>query len=907
MDIGFKIKDTYLCLNWHILISLVFINVSCISGSTIDVTMIRDATNNSQTKILAVEPNIYTISDPTNPTVVFSKPSGSDLETFECRIDAGDWQSCSSPYSLNIDAVGVHTISVRGKTSLGQTSQVATANVIKGNAPVFLNGKVNDILELGDGSSLWAGEFHATNSNTASHFAKVSFNDEWFYNCMGANHFNGQVNVTHILSDNSMLIGGEFSEFKGTTANSIVKLTENCEIDSTFQTNAGTGFNLTNDTIWDMAKHPTDNGIILVGSFSEYNATDIPDDIVLIEENGTINISTSNFNGNLGVGADANWRSISQIEVIDNDIFIAGNFTEMNTVDTPDSLLKIESNGTVDLSMGSFNNGLGSGFDSTISALAVDNSAVYIGGSFTTLNGSSIATRLAKLNRSDGSLDSTFDTNLGTGLNNIVKAIYVDSSNLYVGGRFSQIDSVTRASGLAKFDLNGNLDLTFNSNLGTGFSNEVKVIKEHPNDSNFLMLGGSFNSLNNSKDKVQSLAMLSKLGVLGNSTSPIPVFSTGTNGYVENIISTSSGLIIQGDFTQIGGQRIPIGLIKLTPSLTLDTDFNSNLGEGANNPVTALEVSPSGDIYVGGTFTRFANQSPQGIVKINSDGTLDLSFAPTSSSDGFDRDIYDIEYFFGSLFVATRSTVYRGTSVPYGVVKIDEAGVLESAMGGFNDNLGAGFDTSSFGTPSIRFIKNDGTNLYLAGIFDLLDSVSTHSALMKIDPTDADINNSFNAAIGSGINDSGFWPGTIYSMFLYNNEIHIAGTFDEVDVTASAKNVNILNTSGTPIFSNTTQPELSVVHSHTVFQNKLIMGGESQVVGESNLLFYNLDGSVDSSLDGKFGAGFVGNKITLVKVVGDYLYIYADSLTVDGQKYNTPLRLDKNFDIDLSFNQKRSN
>lgn len=70
------------------------------------------------------------------------------------------------------------------------------------------------------------------------------------------------------LPDDSILVSGFFNFYGGTASTNILKLDRNGQLDPTF--NGGSG---PNDEIWDIAQQ-ADGKIIMVGSFTAYNATD---------------------------------------------------------------------------------------------------------------------------------------------------------------------------------------------------------------------------------------------------------------------------------------------------------------------------------------------------------------------------------------------------------------------------------------------------------------------------------------------------------------------------------------------------------------------------------------------------------------------------------------------------------
>ena len=116
-------------------------------------------------------------------------------------------------------------------------------------------------------------------------------------------------------------------------------------------------------------------------------------------------------------------------------------------------------------------NSAGVGIDSDLSGVAdfaFYGSYIYITGRFTSYNGVA-RNRIARLNLTDGTLDTGWDP--GAGLNDpsggpaIYGAISVDATGVYVGGNFTTYDGVTRG-GIAKINHNATLNTTFAADIG---------------------------------------------------------------------------------------------------------------------------------------------------------------------------------------------------------------------------------------------------------------------------------------------------------------------------------------------------------------------------------------------------------------------------------------------------------
>jgi hypothetical protein len=90
---------------------------------------------------------------------------------------------------------------------------------------------------------------------------------------------------------------------------------------------------------------------------------------------------------------------------------------------------------------------------------------------------------------------SQWNSNLGSGLSNIGEAIAVQSDGkVLVGGQFGAFNEDGGISHLVRLNTDGTVDTTFSANIGTGFDNDVQAIAVQPDGK--ILVGGVFSSLN---------------------------------------------------------------------------------------------------------------------------------------------------------------------------------------------------------------------------------------------------------------------------------------------------------------------------------------------------------------------------------------------------------------------------
>lgn len=339
---------------------------------------------------------------------------------------------------------------------------------------------------------------------------------------------------------------------------------------------------------------------------------------------GTINaIARLQSNGSLdsafGSPLQAN-HNIRAMHLQGAKILIGGQFTSYNGKNVS-ALARLNADGTLDET---FNPG-GSGANGPVLVIALDSDGkILIGGSFTQFNGVT-RNRIARLN-ADGTLDDTF--NPGTGPNDAVRCIGIQSSGaIVIGGAFGAVGSTNR-SGIARLTTTGTLDTAFNP--GSGANNIVRCLAMLPDDR--LYIGGDFTSYNGSTRN--RLARLNASGTLDTGFNP----SGGANAQIISMALQSDGrLLIGGSFTQYNAQsRNRIARILTTAPDTpgaLDNSFNPDTG--ADGEVRSVIVRPDGKILIGGFFTKYQSTSENcnGVTLINADGSRDTSFTSVYSKD----------------------------------------------------------------------------------------------------------------------------------------------------------------------------------------------------------------------------------------------------------------------------------
>lgn len=282
----------------------------------------------------------------------------------------------------------------------------------------------------------------------------------------GASVVNSGVFDTLILEDNSIIMIGDFTSFRGVNINRIVKTNVNDVVDQAFVTAVGTGFTSSAPR----CIVPTnDNKFYVGGNFSVFNGLS-RSGIIKFNADGTRDTSFNN-----ATFISFTNPGVNHVGVLpDGKIIIIGVFTSYGGV-TRNGIARLNADGTNDAS---FNTG-GTGFGTTSSTnypyklIVQSDGKIVVVGSFSSYNGNAVG-RIVRLN-ADGTIDNTFNSGIGfTGATISVVARDIkqlSDGNIIVVGDFRSYN-YNNAGFYCAMDSNGNFlesNIHFNSTASSIF------------------------------------------------------------------------------------------------------------------------------------------------------------------------------------------------------------------------------------------------------------------------------------------------------------------------------------------------------------------------------------------------------------------------------------------------------
>ncbi|TGL21737.1 hypothetical protein EHQ46_07750 [Leptospira yanagawae] len=369
--------------------------------------------------------------------------------------------------------------------------------------------------------------------------------------------------------------------------------------------------------------------------------------------------------------------------------------------------------------------------DGNVRAIVKKDNDLYIGGVFNQV-GSVSRPYVAKINASTGELDTSWVPGLTNGA---VWALALYNDRLYVGGEFSSLAGAARQS----FGAINIADASVNSFiLNTGGSEKVLTLFLKNNS---LFVGGDFTTFGGS-----ARGALAEIDVLNETLMPWnPNISGG--GFLYDIYATDTQIYVGGSFSTIGGNARN-NVAAFTIGNTTSNSWNPNL-DGVVDAIYEM----NGVVYMGGFFSSIGGREQSYVGAVDAiSGAFFEAFTPVTQNP-----IFTFHKIGNNLLMGGSFRLFEGRKR------------LNAASFDITTGMVTDWDPKPDSFPSL--IRSDEQYVYLVGSFNTLyDGVSRpYFAQTKKDtgePTDFYLD--FNSAI---LND----------LMITNDTLIAAGSFSEIE------------------------------------------------------------------------------------------------------------------------------
>lgn len=460
---------------------------------------------------------------------------------------------------------------------------------------------VRSMLRQPDGKVILVGDFGTYNGVLQQRVVRLNADgtrDATYPSNAGAN---GQVHAAALQPDGKLIIVGFFTTVNGVARKCVARLNADGTLDTSF--NPGTGVTGGNQVVYAVARR-TDGTIVIGGSFSAYNGV-ARNSIARLLANGSLDTSFDPGTGPLGeVNALCTTSS--------GRLIVGGWFPSFNGVPR-NGLVGLNANGSVDLA---FATGTGTSGGQVACILERADGSLYIGGNFAQFDG--LPRRCTARLFQNGTVDPAYGSDAGpdiTGnLFNVRTLVEQADGKVVIGGLFTSVGGVSKRY-LARLTNTGSLEEAYPA-AGSP-SSHVFSLLQLPDG--HLMAAGTFTQVG---DQLAICIMrLNTDGALDPSFNPGNGFNGG--GVRTTLVQPDQRIIVLGDFLGFNG-TVQRAIVRLLPDGTYDGSFSP--GEPTLYGFRCVALQTDGKVLVGGNFDGFAGTSQAGLVRLNSDGSLDAGF-----------------------------------------------------------------------------------------------------------------------------------------------------------------------------------------------------------------------------------------------------------------------------------------
>jgi uncharacterized delta-60 repeat protein len=432
---------------------------------------------------------------------------------------------------------------------------------------------------------------------------------------------------------------------------------------------------------------------------------------------------------------------------------------------------------------------------------------------------------------------------------NVNREILVDGKPISSGsynniGNSSVNTNIDWSNGvIQELNLDNNPTLTFTNGL-TGQTSTLLLKQQLPGlrtitwPNNVVWNGGSSPTL-------QTLQSPQDPGEIDSSFNAAEFFSESPATIYSTYTQPDGKILVGGDFSILYNGFEISGIIRLNSDGSVDESFNTAAEfPGTNGFVYVITMQDDGKILIGGNFQTYNGDTANTIARLNFDGSLDNTF---NSGDGVNGEIRTISVQSdGKILLGGIFSTYDGVISNY-IVRINSDGTVDNTF-----NSGVGFDGETYSISN----QIDG-KIVVGGSFTTYNE-TFHNRIIRLN-SDGTVDNSFDTG-----GEFGGVDGEVYTVAIQENgKILVGGIFSTYNGTES-NNIVRINADGSidDTFNTGTGFNDSVYSISIQSDGRIIAGGgffEYNGLTSNFIVRINSDGSADNTFNDVIGyRGFDG-------------------------------------------------
>lgn len=410
----------------------------------------------------------------------------------------------------------------------------------------------------------------------------------------------GSVYAVAVQANGRIILGGDFRRIHGVACRWLARLHPNNDLDAEFTSSVALD-GPAEGIVSDIVVLPNDK-VLIAGDFLSIQGV-ARNGIARLHADGALDTTFDPAAGASGV-----WTLAVRP---DGRILLGGGFLEVAGVPRS-GIAQLLSDGRLDPAFDP-----GRGADDFVTALLIEpDGKVVVGGLFSSLAGGArngVGRLLA-----DGTLDVSFD--VGSGVDGIVLTLArASSGQIIVGGAFTQVD-FAQAFGMARLWEDGYVDTSFKGGRFNGAVWHAVVSLDGK-----IVAAGEFTTVD-SKERGR-VVRLEADGSFDYTFNPL---GGADEAVLDFALLPDGRCCLAGEFRNYSLSPAQ-GIARVLENGSPDPEFPT--GIGPDNHVRAITVDPHGEIYLGGAFAAVYGVPRQGLARLQSDGRLDINYAPTFSQE----------------------------------------------------------------------------------------------------------------------------------------------------------------------------------------------------------------------------------------------------------------------------------